>query len=178
MLRKAPVLVLLVILLALFASVASAQGGPLTVNLAAQNNSGQNGTATLTAKGDQTEVVINLPVGPAGAGVDQPVHIHEGACPTPGRVVFPLTSLKEGKSTTMVNAKLADIANGKHAINAHKSAAEASVYTSCGNVQQIAQAAGAPAALPTTGADSAMLWMIAAFGLVLALGGLVLRRAR
>lgn len=163
---------LIVLMLALFASVAAAQSTTITVQLAAQNSSGQNGTATLTAKGDQTEVVVNLPVGPAGAAVEQPVHIHSGACPTPGGVVFPLGNLKEGKSTTTVNAKLADIADGKHAINAHKSAAEASVYTSCGNVQMIAM----PAALPTTGFDMSSVWLLAAFGLLLVLGGVALRR--
>ncbi len=172
--RKWPVMITLALTLALFASVASAQTNSITVQLAAQNNSGQNGTATLTAMGDQTQVVINLPTGPAGAGVEQPVHIHTGACPTPGGVVFPLSNLKEGKSTTMVNAKLSDIANGKHAINAHKSAAEASVYTACGNVQSIAM----PAALPTTGFDMGSLSLVAVLGLLLALGGLALRRVR
>src|SRR5690349_3091630 len=178
MLRKISVLILVVALLTLFASVASAQTGPITVQLGAQNGSAQTGTATLTPMGDQTQVVINLPAGPAGASVEQPVHIHDGACPTPGKVIWPLTNLKEGKSTTMVNAKLSDIADGKHAINAHKSAAEASVYTSCGNVQQIAAAAAAPNALPTTGFDFAYMWIVAAFGLVLALGGMALRRVR
>lgn len=172
--RKWPVIVALALTLALFASVASAQTNSITVQLAAQNNSGQNGTATLTAMGDQTQVVINLPTGPAGAAVEQPVHIHTGACPTPGAVVFPLSNLKEGKSTTMVNAKLSDIANGKHAINAHKSAAEASVYTSCGNVQSIAM----PAALPTTGFDMGALTLLAALGALLTLGGVALRRTR
>ncbi len=176
--RKLLSLALVVVLLALFASVASAQSGPITVQMAAQNNSGQNGTATLTAMGDQTQVVINLPPGPAGADTEQPVHIHEGACPNPGKVVYPLTNLKQGKSTTMVNAKLADIANGKYAVNAHKSAAEASVYTSCGNIQAVAQTAGAPTALPTTGFDFGGLWLLAVVGLILALGGLALRRTR
>lgn len=108
--------------------------GPITVNLAAQNNSGQSGTATLTEKGSQTEVVLALSQGPAGAAVDQPVHIHSGSCATLGGVVHPLENLKGGKSTTMVNATLDSLRTGTFAINAHKSGQEVAVYTSCGAI--------------------------------------------
>ena len=176
--RKLVSLVLVLVIMAMYASVASAQGAMMTVKLAAQNGSSQNGTATLTAKGDMTEVVLDLPADPAGAGVEQPAHIHEGACPMPGKVVYPLTNVKDGKSTTTVNAKLADIATGKFAINVHKSAAEVSVYTSCGDIQVMAMAAGAPTALPTTGGEMGSLWLLVGAGLALALGGLALRRTR
>lgn len=176
--RKLVAIMVMLALMAMTGSVATAQTNMLTVKLAAQNASNQNGTATLTAKGDMTEVVLDLPAGPAGMGVEQPAHIHEGACPTPGKVTYPLTNVKDGKSTTMVNAKLADIATGKYAINVHKSAAEASVYTSCGDIQMMAMAAGAPTMLPATGGETAGLWLLVAAGLALALGGLALRRAR
>ncbi|MFN8481663.1 MAG: CHRD domain-containing protein [Anaerolineae bacterium] len=192
--RKTIVLVALALVLALvFASVTSAQNSTVTVPLAAENNSGQTGTATLTAMGDQTQVVINVPAGPGGA--PQPAHIHDGDCKTPGKVVWPLTNVVDGKSTTMVPAKLADVATGKYLINIHKSAAEISVYTSCGQIPlqagaaaQPTAAAGAtaagataatqPAALPTTGSDMSFFWVIVAAGALLALGGLVLRRSR
>lgn len=193
--RKTIVLVALAAVLALvFVSVTSAQGTTVTVPLAAENNSGQTGTATLTAMGDQTQVVINVPAGPGGT--PQPAHIHDGTCAAPGKVVWPLTNVVDGKSTTMVNAKLADIATGGFLINIHKSAAEVSVYTSCGQVPQQAGAAAAqptaaagataagampatkPAALPTTGSDMSFFWIIVAAGALLALGGLALRRSR
>ncbi|MFN8499405.1 MAG: CHRD domain-containing protein [Anaerolineae bacterium] len=192
--RKTIVLVALAAVLALvFASVTSAQSTTVTVPLAAENNSGQTGTATLTAMGDQTQVVINVPAGPGGT--PQPAHIHDGTCAAPGKVVWPLTNVVDGKSTTMVNAKLADIATGGYLINIHKSAAEVSVYTSCGQVPQQAgaaaqptaaagaTAAGAsaatkPAALPTTGSDMSFFWIVVAVGALLALGGLALRRTR
>ncbi|MFN8470691.1 MAG: CHRD domain-containing protein [Anaerolineae bacterium] len=193
--RKTIVLVALAVVLALvFASIASAQSDTVTVPLAAENNSGQTGTVTLTAMGDQTQVVINVPAGPAGT--PQPAHIHDGKCPDVGKVVWPLTNVVDGKSTTMVPAKLSDIATGAYAINIHKSAAEVSVYTSCGNIPQMAGAAAAqptaaagstaagataatkPAALPTTGSDMSFFWVIVAAGAALALGGLALRRAR
>ena len=199
--RKTIVLVILALVLGLvFASVTSAQSGSVTIPLAAENNSGQTGTAVLTPMGDQTQVVINVPAGPGGT--PQPAHIHDGTCAAPGKVIFPLTNVVDGKSTTMVNAKLSDIANGAHIINIHKSAAEINVYTSCGAIPQQAGAAAAqstpaagasgaaggtaagttattkPATLPTTGSDMSLFWLIVAAGALLTLGGLALRRSR
>jgi hypothetical protein len=176
--RKSLVFVLVVFMVGLLASVASAQGGPVTVTLAAQSNSGQTGTATLTAVGNQTQVVLNLSPGPAGAGVAQPAHVHEGTCANVGAVEYTLSNVVDGRSTTMVNALISDVATGTHVINVHRSAAEASVYTACGNIQQVAATAGAPTALPSTGFDYSYLWIVSAFGFVLTLGGLVLRRIR
>ena len=195
--RKTIVLVVLALVLGLmFASVTSAQSGSVTIPLAAENNSGQTGTAVMTPMGDQTQVVINVPAGPGGT--PQPAHIHDGTCAAPGKVVWPLTNVVDGKSTSMVPAKLSDITTGGHLINIHKSATEINVYTSCGQIPQQAGAAAAqstpaagasgtaagataatkPAALPTTGSDMSFFWVIVAAGALLALGGLALRRSR
>ena len=96
-----------------------------TVKLGTQNGSGESGTATLTAEGDQTKVVISLESMSANpVSQPQPAHIHTGSCanldPTPK---YGLTDVKDGKSTTTVNAKLDDLRNGAFAINVHKSAA-------------------------------------------------------
>lgn len=174
--RTLRILVMVVGMVVLFTSAALAQG-PSTVQMAAQNNSGQTGTTTMTARGDQTEVVINVSAGQAG--VDQPAHIHTGTCAAPGPVVFPLSPVKEGKSTTLVNAKLADIANGQHIVNVHKSAQEVSVYTSCGAIQQVAATAASPATLPTTGSGDTMgIWVAIALGMVMLITGLLLPSAR
>lgn len=117
------------------ATSASTPAAVITINLTAQNNSGQAGTATLTAKGNQTEVVMNLSTGPAGASTEQPVHIHTGTCASLGDVAHGLTNLVNGKSTTTVDVSLSTLLNGTFAINAHKSGAEASVYTACGEVK-------------------------------------------
>jgi LPXTG-motif cell wall-anchored protein len=143
---------------------------PVTVQLSPQNNSGITGTATLTSMGDQTRVILTLTG--AGAG-PEPAHIHEGTCanldPTPK---WPLTSVANGTSDTMVNAKLSDIQASATAINVHKSPQEISVYVACGNIPMAgtttgaapapaaAQAAGvaatpAPAAAPAVPAASA-----------------------
>lgn len=133
----------------------------------------QEGTATLTAKGDQTEVVVNIKAG--AAGVAQPAHIHDGNCPNVAGVKYPLTNVVDGKSTTTVNAKLADLQTGKFGINVHKSEPEIAVYVSCGD---ILAAAAAPAPLPKAG-DNLLPTMAAILALLAmaVLGtGIALRR--
>jgi Cu/Zn superoxide dismutase len=114
----------------------------VTINLSAQNDSGQTGTAVLTPDGSGTKVVLTLSNAPG----PHPAHIHAGSCPTPGAVVFPLTTVTNGKSETTVAASIADILRAPHAVNVHKSPQEIPVYTACGNVT--AAAAAAPAAPP------------------------------
>lgn len=119
----------------------------VTIALSPQNNSGQSGTAVLTSEGAGTKVVINLSSAPG----PHPAHIHSGSCPTPGAVVYPLTSVTNGRSETVVAASIADILRAPHAINVHKSPQEIPVYTSCGNVT----AAAAPAAQASPAANPA-----------------------
>ena len=112
---------------------ALAQDKPVTVNLMAQNNSGETGTVTFTPQGEKTQVVIKINGAPASA---QPAHIHDGSCaaldPKP-RV--PLQDVVNGSSTTNVNMKLADIMSKGGAINVHKSAAELTAYVACGELK-------------------------------------------
>jgi hypothetical protein len=111
-----------------------AQGKVVRVSLIDENGSGEDGSAQLTDMGDGTTkvelIMLNAP-----EGADQPAHIHKGTCanldPTPA---YPLNSVKESKSTTIVKVALADLTKEKYAINVHKSAAEAVVYVSCGNL--------------------------------------------
>jgi Cu/Zn superoxide dismutase len=115
------------------APAATAQAGT-TVNLKAQNNSGENGTVTLTPQGDKTQIVIKLTGAPAG--VAQPAHIHDGTCakldPKP-RV--PLQNVTDGTSTTVVGMKLDDIVKQGGAINVHKSADDLKTYVACGDLK-------------------------------------------
>src|SRR5215210_5150344 len=85
----------------------------ITIVLAPQNNSGQTGTAVLTSEGSDTRVVVSL----SNAAGPHPAHIHTGSCPDPGAVVFPLTSVTDGRSETVVSTSIADILNAPHAIN-------------------------------------------------------------
>lgn len=103
------------------------------VNLSEQNGSGQSGMALLTEENGQVKVVIN--VTPGESGVAQPAHIHTGMCPDVGAVTYPLTSVVDGTSETMLDVTLDELrAQLPMGINVHKSQAEASVYTACGDL--------------------------------------------
>lgn len=120
-------------------AAASPVGAPseVTIQIGTLSNSGESGTATLTAAGAQTKVVLNITGQPAGA--DQPAHIHEGNCTTTLNPApkYPLTDVKDGKSETTVNASLADLISGEYAINVHKSASELTTYVACGDIPKI-----------------------------------------
>lgn len=105
----------------------------ITINLGPGRDGDQTpGTATLTAKDTKTEVVLSIK--PGAAGVSQPAHIHDGACPGVGAVKYPLTNVVDGKSTTTVDAKLADLLTGGYAVNVHESTANAGKYVACGGI--------------------------------------------
>jgi hypothetical protein len=103
-----------------------------TVDLSAQNGSHESGTATLTAEGDKTKVVISLDHAPMSA---QPAHIHKGSCadldPNPA---YGLENVVDGKSTTEVDEPLDELRNEDYAINVHKSVAELKTYVACGDI--------------------------------------------
>ena len=126
-------LAMILMLGGLHAGAALALDDVVTVTLQAQNASGQAGSATLTPQGEKTKVVILLSHAPAG--VAQPAHIHLGQCgkldPAPK---WKLEAVRDGQSTTVVPASLDTILKEKAAINVHKSAEEAQVYVSCGNI--------------------------------------------
>lgn len=105
----------------------------VTVQMNAQNNSGQTGTAVLTATPDgRTRIVLDLTSAP---GDPQPAHIHSGTCPNlDPRPQYGLTNVQNGRSETTVDARLEDLLAGQFVVNVHKSAAEPAVYYSCGEV--------------------------------------------
>jgi LPXTG-motif cell wall-anchored protein len=173
--------VLLLAALALLAwprSAAFAADNTMTVTMHAQNGSGEDGTATITAKGDNdVEVVIKLS---NGTSVAQPAHIHKGSCanlnPTPA---YPLNNVVNGTSDTTVMVGMAELAKGGYAINVHKSAAEVSTYVSCGDIMAMAMGGSMGGqTMPATGNGDQML-MLAGLALVaLLLTGAGLRLAR
>ncbi len=140
-------IVLLVALMAVGlmpARPSSAQAKVVRLTLIDENGSGEDGSAQLTDQGDGTTKVELLMLN-APEGAVQPAHIHEGSCATLNPApAFPLTNVVEGKSTTIVKASLADLTSKKYAINVHKSAAEASVYISCGNLPTSTAASTGP----------------------------------
>jgi len=115
-----------------YALPVAAATSTLTVTLAAQNGSGETGTAVLTQVGPDVKVVVSIPKGPAGP---QPAHIHTGPCSSLGGVLYPLQSLTNGSSTTTVKGVTIDqLVAAKDAINVHKSADDLGAYVSCGNI--------------------------------------------
>jgi len=111
-----------------------AQDKPVTVNISAQNASGESGTATLTPQGTKTQVMIKLTGAPAGT--QQPAHIHDGSCASlDAKPRLPLQNVVDGSSTTTLDMKLSDIMSKGGAINVHKSTADLKTYVACGDVK-------------------------------------------
>ncbi|MBV9438813.1 MAG: hypothetical protein JOZ24_02355 [Candidatus Eremiobacteraeota bacterium] len=113
---------------------ASATKKPVQIKMVAENNSSENGTATLLdgAKG----LIVKVRLSNAPENVIQPAHIHKGTCdkldPKP---TYPLTSVNNGQSqTTVPDVTLGQLEKGQYAINVHKSTSEAGTYVSCGNI--------------------------------------------
>ena len=102
-----------------------------------ENDSGLSGTATLSAEGDKTNVVLDLKTSSPTSG-PQPAHIHEGSCenldPSPA---YGLSGVKHGASSTTIDAKLAELLDGGYAVNVHKSATEQSRYVACGDFGRV-----------------------------------------
>lgn len=105
----------------------------VAVSLNEENDSKQYGTAMLKEEGGKIMVMIDL--NGATQGIKQPAHIHLGNCPGVGEVKYPLTSLENGKSETVLNTTFDDLKKYLPlAINVHKSETEAKIYTACGNL--------------------------------------------
>jgi hypothetical protein len=104
----------------------------LTLRLAEQAGSGQSGTATLTADGDErTRVAVELSNPP---GPSQPSHVHSGTCDDIGAVVAPLESLEGGNAETVVPMSLKELQRGELIVHAHKSEAESKVSVACAEI--------------------------------------------
>ena len=113
-------------------------GGTLAVPLVTQNDSGQDGEATLSeVDSDTTRVVLEVGNPPDNP---QPAHIHRGSCenldPEPA---YGLTNVVDGKSTTEVSVAIEDLVGQGFAVNVHKSGEEAQVYVACGDIEEVAQ---------------------------------------
>jgi hypothetical protein len=101
-----------------------------TFQLETLNDSGVTGTALLTDLRDgSTRVVID--VDPAGH-LNMPAHIHPGTCvelvPQP---LYPLESVVDGDSETVVSRSLSELLAGDLALNLHVSFEDMGTYAAC-----------------------------------------------
>ncbi len=119
----------------LAATASAATPSTITIKMVAQNDSGENGTATLTQLPDgSTRVELKLDGAPKD--VAQPTHIHVGNCGKINKAPeYPLTPTTNGVAvSTVKGVSLADLLKGTYAINVHKSATDIPTYVSCGNI--------------------------------------------
>ncbi len=106
----------------------------ILVNLAANKQASESGTASLFEINGQ--VVVTLTMVGAPATTSQPAHIHTGTCPTVGAVKYPLNNVVNGKSETTLKITLESLLSQLPlGINIHKSVPQASVYVACGDVK-------------------------------------------
>lgn len=106
----------------------------MTINMGAQNKSGQDGQAWLKDTPGGLWVKVMVHGEPRGAS--EPAHIHPGSCakltPAPWRG---LSNVVNGTSvTTLKGVTVAMIKKGHFAINVHQSAANLKHYVSCGDL--------------------------------------------
>lgn len=115
------------------AETEGAQTTEVTLQMKSRNNSGQEGTAILTATADgQTKVVLDLADSPGGP---QPSHINSGSCDNLGETVHILGGLRSGKLQATVQASLDSLLAGQFAVNVTKSPQEFGVSVSCAEIK-------------------------------------------
>jgi hypothetical protein len=116
--------------------------GPQVANVVmnADNNSGQSGVATVTAKGGGISVQIVVGPDPTDSSV-QLAHIHHGRCGELGTVAWPLAVVGPtagdpahfSSMTEVASASFKEVTNGAYCINVHNHS-DPSLYVSCGNI--------------------------------------------
>ena len=109
----------------------SSAAADLVIQLGELNDSGQTGIASFRANGAQTEVTVSISSG--AAGVNQPIHVHDGTCDPLGGVAHGLSAVADGSSVTTIDTSLASIMGGAHAVNLHLSGDDAGTYVACGD---------------------------------------------
>jgi Cu/Zn superoxide dismutase len=132
---------------ALSASASTASGDPqnsITIAMHELNNSGQNGTATITDMGGEVRVTVSVAGEPESAS--EPSHVHFGRCPKIKAIpAYNVGPILKGKATSVVGLTWTEINSGKYVVMLHESAAALGTYVSCGNIGESAE----PLALPT-----------------------------
>lgn len=104
------------------------------IDLIAQNNSGQDGTAEIYDN-ENGKAVVKIILFDAPEGVLQPAHIHLGSCAKIGTVKYPLANVIDAESEVLLPISTQELLKQLPlAINVHKSSSEGGVYVSCGDI--------------------------------------------
>jgi Cu/Zn superoxide dismutase len=116
----------------------------VVVQLKSLRESGQTGTATLTAQGDKTLVVLELQGQPDGSF--EPAHVHVNYCanidPTPQYFLTDSSEetdggrlwVENGKASALIQVPLAALQEKQHAVNVHLSPTNLPHYVACGDI--------------------------------------------
>lgn len=111
--------------------------GPQIVELAAQNNSGKSGRASLEAVGpDKTRVIIKL--NGSNPKTSYPADIYFGVCSDPGGVAYKLNNVQNGASTTDLPVSFSKLTgqgtySRPYAISLSQSASNMGTILACGD---------------------------------------------
>jgi len=125
------------------------------------------GSVTIALEGDQPGQAfigsfeagtsfMDVEVTPGAEGVAQPAHVHTGTCDAPGPIVYPIASVVEGRSFTILSADMDELLGSDYIVNVHLSPEEADTYVSCAVLEEAeAPAPTAAPGLPSTGGGPA-----------------------
>jgi hypothetical protein len=81
--------------------------------------------------GEEGVTFVAFGIDPGAEGVLQPAHVHTGTCDDPGPVVYPLASLRDGGSFTLLSTTPDELLTNDYIVNVHLSEAEIGTYVSC-----------------------------------------------
>lgn len=129
--RKLYLLLIVALALGLSSVAFAADGDELTIDLMELNDSGITGAAAFVEEGGNVGVGVAL----TGSTGVHPGHIHSGTCDDLGAVVYPLTNVEGGISSTLVEGvTIEDLLAEPHAVNLHMSAQDIETYVACGDI--------------------------------------------
>jgi|GEM_PF-6686087 len=122
--RGEVLLTLLLIAVLTVACQAQAAANEITVPISPVAGQQAHGTATLKSGPGTNQYTVTVTMDGLSPG-QHPEHIHQGACPNPGAIAVPLTTLNAGadgkaSATTTVNGQLSSVTDGQHSINVHQ----------------------------------------------------------
>lgn len=127
----------------LFAILFSCGSSSLTIAMVQQNNSGQEGVATLTDSPGGLEILVSITQS-SFAG-SQTSHVHDGRCDNVGAITAGITRISDKSEAPesdggiiffraqLMGTTLSKLRDGNHVINVHD-ARDNSLYVSCGEI--------------------------------------------